>query len=128
MPVRPVPIMLLAGTADHVQEYEGWLYTNGRLLSVPETMEYWRSLHGCREQHVRRLPHRNDDDRTRVVVIEWSACRSRSPVRLYRIVNGGHQMPSLTGGASLPEQRFGRRNRDIETAEEVWAFIKRYTH
>jgi polyhydroxybutyrate depolymerase len=46
-PARPVPIMALAGTNDWAQSYDGWLTEMGRLLSVPETMEFWRALHGC---------------------------------------------------------------------------------
>jgi polyhydroxybutyrate depolymerase len=39
-PSRPVPIMALAGTGDWTQAYDGWFAEMGRLLSVPETMEF----------------------------------------------------------------------------------------
>src|SRR5262249_10336895 len=41
-PARAVPVFALAGTNDPVQQYDGWLLPGGRLLSVPETMEFWR--------------------------------------------------------------------------------------
>jgi polyhydroxybutyrate depolymerase len=127
-PARPVPIMVIAGTNDPVQAYDGWLLANGRLLSVPETMELWRPLHGCTKQDGKLLPHRDNGDRTRVVLIEWSNCRSGAHLRLYRVNDGGHQIPSLTGTNNpMSEQRFGFRNRDIEMAEEVWAFFKSYS-
>jgi polyhydroxybutyrate depolymerase len=55
-PARPIPIMVVAGTNDPVQAYDGWLLANGRLLSVPETMEFWRTLHGCTKQDGKLLP------------------------------------------------------------------------
>jgi polyhydroxybutyrate depolymerase len=126
-PSRPIPIMALAGTGDWTQAYDGWLGGMGRLLSVPETMEFWRALHGCTQQERQMLPHRDDRDRTRVVLVEWSDCKSGARLRLYRINGGGHQIPSLTVIASAQsEQRWGLRNRDVETAEEVWRYVKDY--
>jgi polyhydroxybutyrate depolymerase len=126
-PARPVPIMTLAGTNDWAQAYDGWIAATGRLLSVPETMEFWRALHGCGQQDRQMLPHRDDRDRTRVILVEWSDCRSGARLRLYRVNGGGHQIPSLTAIADAQsEQRWGLRNRDVETAEEVWAYVKGY--
>jgi polyhydroxybutyrate depolymerase len=127
-PAVPVPIMVIAGTNDSTQGYDGWLFAAGRLLSVPETMEYWRALHGCAQQDGKLLPHRDNGDPTRVALIEWSKCKNGVRLRLYRVNGGGHQLPSLTAIANpQAEQRWGLRNRDIETAEEVWAYVKDYT-
>jgi polyhydroxybutyrate depolymerase len=122
---RPVPIMVIAGTADDRQPFGGSQGPNGRLLSVPDTMNFWRTQHGCTKREGRRLPHRDPEDPTQVVLVEWSNCASGAPPRLYRIEGGGHQTPSLTGANNpMSEQRFGLRNRDIETSKEVWAFFK----
>jgi polyhydroxybutyrate depolymerase len=124
-PSRPVPIMVIAGTGDREQAFGGAQAPNGRLLSVPETMDFWRSLHGCTRRDGRRLPHRDQADRTQVMLVEWSGCASGTSPRLYRVEGGGHQIPSINGTNNpMSEERFGLRNRDIETAEEVWAFFK----
>jgi polyhydroxybutyrate depolymerase len=126
-PARPVPLMTIAGTHDFVQSYDGWILEMGRLLSVPETTEFWRSVHGCTAQTGKMLPHRDMSDRTRVNVIEWSGCRSGARLVLYRVMNGGHQLPSIANPPSpSSEQRFGLRNRDVETADEVWAYFKQH--
>jgi polyhydroxybutyrate depolymerase len=126
-PARPVPIVAIAGTNDTTQWYDGWIYQAGRLLSVAESMEFWRGRHGCTGQQGRLLPHRRADDRTRVALIEWTGCATPSPLRLYRVQGGGHQLPSTAGGSTpLSDPQFGLRNADIETAEEVWAFFKRF--
>jgi polyhydroxybutyrate depolymerase len=95
------------------------------LLSVPDTVNFWRMLHGCGKPAVRRLPHRNADDPSHVVRLEWTDCASATRLRFYRVVGGGHRLPSI-GLAGNPawDERLGVRNRDIETADEVWAYFK----
>jgi polyhydroxybutyrate depolymerase len=120
-PSRPVPIMVIAGTADRMQAFDGAQGSQGRLLSVPDTMDFWRQQHGCTGRAGQLLPHRNADDATRVLLVEWSSCRTGASPRLYRIEGGGHQIPSIIAGASQ-----NPRNRDIETADEIWAFFGRF--
>jgi polyhydroxybutyrate depolymerase len=126
-PARPVPIVAMAGTADPVQRYDGWLGPPPlpRLLSVPETMEFWRRLHGCDGQAARWLPHREGDDPTRTELVEWTGCASGGPVLLYRVVGGGHQPPSFAPNTDEQRRRFGRRGQDVEAAEEIWRAFQR---
>jgi len=45
--------------------------------------------------------------------------------RRWALDGGGHQLPSRTATSSEEGiRRFGLRNRDIETADEIWAFVK----
>lgn len=125
-PSRPVPMLALAGTNDRTQAYDGWLLAAGRLLSVPETMEFWRALHGCTQQDGRSLPHRDKNDRTRILLVEWSGCKSAARLRLYRVEGGGHLLPSLAPVEPTPPSKSGLRNNDIDTADEVWAYFKDY--
>ncbi len=126
-PAKVVPLVLIAGTNDTSQVYDGWLVPAGRLLSVPETMEFWRTMHGCTAQTGRLLPKREATDRTNVAVIDWQGCRVANSLRFYRVQGGGHQIPSLTTKLNpMSEQRFGLRNRDIESAEEIWSFVKNF--
>jgi polyhydroxybutyrate depolymerase len=122
-PARLVPLLVIAGTNDRTQSYDGWLAPDFRLLSVPETMEFWRRLHGCTGQSGRILPHRDPGDPTRVLRIDWTGCAAGDGrLRLLRIEGGGHQLPSFTPLPDPPRWA-GRQNRDIETAEEVWRFF-----
>jgi polyhydroxybutyrate depolymerase len=121
-PARPVPMMVVAGTADPAQSFGGAQGQQGRLLSVPDTMNFWRELHGCAGRGVRALPHRDPADTTRVALVEWSGCHD-GRVLLYRVDGGGHKPPSLAPGTAESVARFGARNRDFETADEVWAFF-----
>jgi polyhydroxybutyrate depolymerase len=125
-PARPVPIVVIAGTKDTTQPYDGMRFATGRLLSVPDTMEYWRMQHGCTAQSERLLPQRDPAGRSRITLVEWGECQSGARLLLYRVANGGHQLPSTVSGNPMSEEKFGIRNHDIETAEEVWSFFKPY--
>jgi polyhydroxybutyrate depolymerase len=121
-PSRPVPLFAVDGTADPIQWYDGWLSPTGRLLSVAETMEFWRVQHGCSGQKATLLPHRNAADPTRVQLVEWTGCRTADAVRLYRVAGGGHQVPSFTAAPEGWVREAGRQNQDFETIDEFWKF------
>ena len=121
-PSRPLPIVAVDGTEDPVQFYDGFIYPPPvpRLISVPETMAFWWRLSGCTGEKINRLPHGDADDRTRIERYEWTGCAGGGPIMLYRVIGGGHQPPSLATDASARPEHFGRRSRDMETAEEIW--------
>jgi polyhydroxybutyrate depolymerase len=113
-PKRLIPIVAIAGTADSVQPYDGWSDPppSARLLSVPETMDYWRRLHRCSAQTMRPLPHRIGGDATVAHHLSWATCTRGGPVVLFRIVGGEHEPPARS------------RGQDIDAAEEVWRFFR----
>jgi len=112
-PSRLIPILAVAGTADSVQPYDGRA-GSPRLLSIPETMTFWRRLHDCAAETVRPVPHRADGDTTTAYRIDWSACTRGGPVTLFRIVGGEHEPPAKS------------RGQDIDAAEEVWRFFREF--
>ena len=123
-PTRLTPLLALAGTDDQTQPYEGWLYPDVgiRTASMPETMEFWRRLHGCNGQQAEALPHRADTGRTRTALISWTGCTQGGAVQLLRISGGGHQLPTLATDPNPPRPG-NARSHDFETAEEVWRFF-----
>lgn len=125
-PARARPIAVIVGTADRSMPYDGWVFPNGRLLSVPETMDFWRRQHGCTEQSDKSLPA-SERSESRIRLIQWAGCRQPDSVRLYRIEGGGHQAPSEEASPPRWIKSFGIRNHDIEAAEELWRFVSRFT-
>ena len=109
--------------------YRGAQAIHGRLLSIFETVRFWRDRHGCRGFAETPIAKRERDDPTRVIRVDWQGCSLDGAVRLYRVEGGGHRLPALGGDAEASElvQRYGARNRDIETAEEIWTFFSRFT-
>ncbi|KAA0689805.1 hypothetical protein DTW90_30355 [Neorhizobium sp. P12A] len=55
-PGHAMPVMMVNGTSDDVQRYDGYIKSFGRLLSVPEATEYWRRIDGCTGKMSRRCP------------------------------------------------------------------------
>jgi polyhydroxybutyrate depolymerase len=128
-PTRLLPVMMVNGTSDDVQRYDGYIRSFGRLMSVPETTEYWRRANGCTGETTTQLPHLNPHDLTRVSLFQWSGCAPGTAVQLYRVENGGHCWPRQTGGGDdepAEEAHFGGCTRDIETPEEVWKFFSQF--
>lgn len=123
-PGHPVPLFVVAGTNDRMQAYDGGIGPLGRLLSVPETIEFWRTRHGCTSLTFKLLPDVDTRDRTRIAIADWTGCKSGMAVRLYRIEGGGHRLPSLVPLNDRPDYQFGLRSRDMETAETLWAVFK----
>jgi polyhydroxybutyrate depolymerase len=129
-PEDTIPIMVLGGTHDRSMPYGGAKLQAGSLVSVRETIGYWRQVNKCDRFQVRPVPHRNADDPTRVTVMYWGTCADGVEIISYRIEGGGHRAPSLAAPSDTErewELKAGARNRDIETAEEVWSFFKRFS-
>lgn len=128
-PQRAVPLVVFAGTADRIVRYDGALRGETRIVSIPETLEFWRRHHGCASQSVTDVPHRDPTDPTRVERIDWSLCQSGGPepLRLYRVEGGGHTLPTLAPHPPEAEARDGRRNRDFEASEVAWEFLKQWS-
>jgi len=126
-PSRPVPLAVMAGTVDRSLPYDGWVLPNGRLLSVPETLDFWRRQHDCTGQADKPLPESGRSD-SKVQLVVWTGCHASDSVRLYRIEGGGHQAPSEEPSPPQWTKTFGVRNHDIEAAEELWRFVSRFAH
>lgn len=128
-PGHATPVMMVNGTSDDVQRYDGYIRSFGRLMSVPETTEYWRRINGCTGVETRPLPHLDPHDLTGASLFEWSGCNPGTAVQLHRIETGGHCWPrrAIPGeGNRVDGPRFGGCSGDIETAEEAWGFFKRF--
>lgn len=119
-PGRDLPMLLLAGTKDTVQTYGGENEGRTPLLSAADTFAFWRARNGCGAVSEAALAKRDASDPTAVFAVRSLACRGGAEVLFYRVEGGGHTLPSL-----VQPPREGR-NRDVETAEVVWDFFKRF--
>jgi polyhydroxybutyrate depolymerase len=133
-PSRPVPMLLMNGTADPLIPYQGGRGTSrfavAGFWSTEKTFDFWRHSNGCETQDgaVADLDDRDKSDQSTVTRIS-ARCPRGSDVELYRINGGGHRMPG-----SFPDARFprmvnaflGPQNRDIDGAETIWAFFRKF--
>ena len=132
-PARPVPMLMMNGTADPLVPYKGGRGTSRFAVdgfwSVEKTLGFWRKINGCEaaDASATDLAHRDPAERSTVTRID-SKCPPGRDVVLYRVNDGGHRMPGN------PDARFprlantflGPQNRDIDGAETIWAFFKKF--
>ncbi len=126
-PAKPIPFLLLAGTADPLTPYQGGPSKledfKGDVASAEATLAPFAAAADCGKTHsTDELPNKDANDGSRVVVEKFQGCKA--PVELYRIVGGGHALPGRPArsdrGAAI-----GARNNDIDTARVLVDFFRR---
>ena len=132
-PSRPVPILMMNGTADPLIPYEGGRGTSrfavAGFWSTEQTLAFWRRVNGCDMQDANAvdLDNRDKADQSTVTRIS-SRCPPGRDVVLYRINDGGHRMPGAVADARLPrmvDAFLGPQNRDIDGAATIWEFFRK---
>jgi polyhydroxybutyrate depolymerase len=133
-PARPLPLLLIGGTADPLVPWNGGELTRvrnlggkgGRVISVRDTIEFWRGHNGCaaggRET---ALPDRDPDDGTRVMKTQYGSCRDDAEVMLLAVEGGGHTWPGAPDRPRI-KHLVGRTSRDIDASEIIWEFFSRH--
>lgn len=133
-PSRPLPMLLMNGTADPLVPYEGGrgssYFAADGFWSTDETLAFWRRLNGCEtdDAAVTDMPDRAPADQSTVTRIS-SRCPTGHDVVLYRINHGGHRMPGFAPDARFPKvarSLLGPQNGDIDGAETIWTFFSQF--
>lgn len=133
-PSRPLPMLLMNGTADPLVPYEGGrgssYFAADGFWSTDETMAFWRKLNGCEEDDAATvdLPDKSPADQSTVTRIT-SRCPTGHDVVLYRVNHGGHRMPGFVPDARFPRvaaSLLGPQNGDIDGAETIWTFFSQF--
>lgn len=133
-PSKPVPMLMINGTADPLIPYQGGRGTSRFAVpgfwSTEKTFDFWRRVNSCETQDadVADLDHRDKSDPTTVTRIS-SHCPQGRDVVLYRIDNGGHRMPGPFPDVRFPRianMLLGPQNRDIDGAGTIWAFFRKF--
>jgi len=132
-PSRPVPMLMMNGTADPLVPYKGGRGTSrfavDRFWPVEKTLGFWRKNNGCetKDAAVTDLEDTDRGDRSTVTRID-SKCPPGRDVVLYRVNGGGHRMPGALDARfpRLANTFLGPQNRDIDGAETIWTFFKKF--
>jgi polyhydroxybutyrate depolymerase len=87
-------------------------------------------VNGCEKEHadVSELDDRDHSDQSTVTRIA-SRCPPGHDAVLYRVNHGGHRMPGALADARFPRlvnAFLGPQNRDIDGAETIWAFFRKF--
>jgi len=124
---RPVAAMIMNGTADPVNPYNGGLVeiagdvSRGEVLSSAATADYWAAAAGYESDGQHEVwPQRMPDDGTSVESTRWSG-QGKVSVQLISILGGGHTVPNPV--FSLP-RILGATSHQLDGAEVIWSFFK----
>ncbi len=129
-PSKPVPVLMISGTEDPMMPWAGgeahFLRLKfGKVLSVPETIKFWRMHNHCAPAPASTWePDTDPQDGTRVRKEVYAGCETGAEVILYAVEGGGHAWPR--GHRYLPERLIGKTSRDIDANELIWDFFKRH--
>ncbi len=100
-PGRPVPIMMVNGTADQLSQYQ----------YVASGVDYWTTKNGCTTT---TTTYHNGD----ATCVTHGGCTNGADVVLCTIQDGGHQWP---GGDALPF--LGNKSDDLHATDALWDFF-----
>src|SRR5262249_6438217 len=80
-PARPVPVLIMNGTADPLLPYRGGevglRHQRGRVISTDETLALLRQVNGCTgAAQTERLPDLDPGDGSDVTTERWTTCSS----------------------------------------------------
>ena len=133
-PSRPVPLLMMNGTADPLIPYQGGRgasrFAVEDFWSTEKTLAFWRRANGCeaRDGAATDLEDRDRADQSTVTKIA-SRCPPGRDVVLYRVNGGGHRMPGSIADTRFPRvvnALLGPQNRDIDGAETIWGLFKNF--
>jgi polyhydroxybutyrate depolymerase len=123
-PPHPVPLLLIAGTADSMAPYYGGTVTlphaKAEILSIDKTLGLFGKAAGCAGGMTTTVfPDKDAHDGTRAFLDRLSNCAV--PVEAVRIEGGGHALPGVPGEAVSGH---GLTNGDVSSAKLVWDFFR----
>ncbi|MEX1238870.1 MAG: poly(3-hydroxybutyrate) depolymerase [Cyclobacteriaceae bacterium] len=109
----PLPVMIINGTADLVNPYNGGLmqtgsFKAGTVRSTEESFQYWAGLAGYRGDPLKQILPDNDPGDGKVIERYTYKKKNKPEVVLLKVMGGKHDYPN-----------------DIDVHEEAWEFFKR---
>lgn len=124
-PARPLPFLLINGTADVRLPYQGGptaeMDVEGPVVSTDETLGVFAAIAGCKgERTATPYPSRNPKGGTRAILERDATCKV--PVELVKIEGGGHNIPG-PGRNIAPAS--GPHNADVDAARLIFEFFAR---
>ncbi|MGB3208974.1 MAG: PHB depolymerase family esterase [Crinalium sp.] len=107
---RAISMLMINGTNDDKVPWAGAKLFGYSILSVPDSIKFWRQHNGCTGKEVKKSLNK------RVDISRYPNCRDGAEVELVTLKGAGHIFPRGGGGSSQL----------INASEEIWNFFKRH--
>ena len=125
-----VPLIMINGTDDEIVRFDGGNGKFGVSGNAPpmDVASSFATRSGCKTATETQLPDADPKDSTTVVLRAWTGCYPGGAVEFYTVKGGGHQAPAIgpKSGGVLLDTFGGTRSHDIDSAETIWKFFKRF--
>ena len=133
-PERPIPLLMMNGTADKQVRFSGGIFGDPNrpqgleMASAFDTATFWREANKCRNVDEKAaLDDVAPDDQVRVWTQTWNDCQEAAIIQFVTLLGGAHGWP----GADLPMPSAGDSEMvlpaatgDINGAEFIWSFFQ----
>lgn len=121
---KPMPVMYIHGTNDHIIPFNGGKKFGREMYSHNQIIKKWVTLNDCNPTPIITQIPDNANDGTSVVKEEYSNPKSGFKVIGYTINNGGHTWPG--GKQYAPKFIVGKASRNLNACQVIWDFFKSY--
>jgi len=114
---NPISVFEIHGTQDNETLWWGDLENNygwGAYYGIEDVIDYWVETNNCNYYESENLPNLDALDGSEIISHRYTECMYNNEVRLYEVINGGHDWPGSSG------------NMDIESSEEIWSFFSQF--
>lgn len=117
-------MMILVGTQDSIMPFGGGRLptTTGIVDPADQTFQFWGQVNRCGAGEVTDLPDLDKSDGTRVERLAAAHCAPRAETVFYRVIGGGHQLPTRPVAPRPVDRGAGKTNHDVDAAELTWMF------
>jgi len=124
-PARPIPVLYIHGTDDHVVGFNGADgFTRRKVsLSADELVDWWAERNGCTPADPAKSLKDTADDGCSVKLCRHPSDKE-APVLFYEVEQGGHTWPD---GDFQPERLLGPVCRDFNASAVIWEFCSQYS-
>jgi polyhydroxybutyrate depolymerase len=127
---QPVSMLIMNGTADRINPYNGGTVKagdgkeRGEVMSTDQTVQYWLGLDNCDTTSVKEydFPDINKSDKSTVVEYTYDAVQSGKKVVLIKVINGGHVF--MNAGFHWWPRVLGNVNKDISGPQIIMQFFR----
>jgi polyhydroxybutyrate depolymerase len=127
-PPKPIPLMVINGTANPIMPYAGGktAFSDSKtdVVSTDATLAPFAKADGCGDGRTTiALPDKDPTDGTRSYIDRLNGCNA--PVELIRIEGGGHTIPGRFTAGTTRGQPVGAHTKDFDAAHMIWDFFRR---
>ncbi|GBF51716.1 hypothetical protein LPTSP4_32540 [Leptospira ryugenii] len=128
---KPVSLLLINGTADPVNPFNGGKVVvhdgidRGIVHSTWETILYWRNLTDCKQDSEGEYPDIEVSDQSSAKIHSFLCKRSKEKIRLIEVINGGHNIPNPTF-FFWPKKQVGNVNEDLNVPEIIYDYFREW--